>query len=125
MSIIDELLKDVPVPKMMKVRQSFDDTKIEDVDAALNEALQQEAVRATVKPGMEIAVAVGSRGVDQIVQITKRTVTFLKEMGAKPFIVPSMKSRWCFSRRASSCSCTFRCNGRNCWCRNSFIYGSD
>lgn len=92
MSIIDELLKDVPVPKMMKVRQSFDDTKIEDVDAALNEALQQDAVRAMVKPGMEIAVAVGSRGVDQIVQITKRTVTFLREMGAKPFIVPSMGS---------------------------------
>lgn len=92
MGIIDELLKDIPVPKMMKVRQSFDDTKLEDVDHALNQALQKEEIRKTVKPGMEIAVAVGSRGVDQIVGVTRRTITFLKELGAKPFIVPSMGS---------------------------------
>lgn len=76
----------------MKVRQSFDDTKLEDVDGALNEALQKEEIRNTVKPGMEIAVAVGSRGVDQIVEVTRRTITFLKDLGAKPFIVPSMGS---------------------------------
>lgn len=92
MSILDELLKDIPLPKMMKVRQSFDDTKLEDVDGALNEALQKEEIRNTVKPGMEIAVAVGSRGVDQIVEVTRRTITFLKDLGAKPFIVPSMGS---------------------------------
>lgn len=92
MGIIEELLKDIPLPNMMKVRQSFDDTKLEDVDSALNEALQKEEIRKTVKPGMEIAVAVGSRGVDQIVNVTKRTVTFLKELGATPFIVPSMGS---------------------------------
>ncbi len=92
MSILDELLKDIPVPKMMKVRQSFDDTKVDDVDQALNDALQKEEIRKTVKPGMEIAVAVGSRGVDEIVTVTKRTVTFLKELGAKPFIIPSMGS---------------------------------
>lgn len=92
MGILEELLKDIPLPKMMKVKQSFDDTRLEDVDAALNDALQKEEIRKTVKPGMEIAVAVGSRGVDQIVEVTRRTVTFLKELGAKPFIVPSMGS---------------------------------
>lgn len=92
MGILEELLKDIPLPKMMKVKQSFDDTRLENVDAALNDALQKEEIRKTVKPGMEIAVAVGSRGVDQIVEVTRRTVTFLKELGAKPFIVPSMGS---------------------------------
>lgn len=92
MGILEELLKDIPLPKMMKVKQSFDDTRLEDVDAALNDALQKEEIRKTVKPGMEIAVAVGSRGVDQIVEVTRRTVTFLKDLGAKPFIVPSMGS---------------------------------
>lgn len=92
MSILNELLKDIPVPKMLKVRQSFDDTKLDDVDGALNEALQKEEIRRTVKPGMEIAVAVGSRGVDQIVEVTRRTITYLKELGAKPFIVTSMGS---------------------------------
>lgn len=92
MSILNELLKDIPVPKMLKVRQSFDDTKLDDVDGALNEALQKEEIRRTVKPGMEIAVAVGSRGVDQIVEVTRITITYLKELGSKPFIVPSMGS---------------------------------
>ena len=92
MGILEELLKDIPLPKMMKVKQSFDDTRLEDVDAALNDALQKEEIRKTVKPGMEIALAVGSRGVDQIVEITGTTVQFLKDFGAKPFIVPSMGS---------------------------------
>lgn len=92
MSIIDELLKDIPVPKMVKVRQSFEDKKVDDVEAALDEEFSQAHIREMVKPGMEIAVAVGSRGVDQIVTVTRKTVAFLKELGAKPFIVPSMGS---------------------------------
>lgn len=92
MGIIEELLKDIPLPKMVKIQQSFNDGKLDNVDEVLQEALQQERIRETVKPGMEIAVAVGSRGVDQIVGVTARTISFLKELGAKPFIVPSMGS---------------------------------
>ncbi|HLR11459.1 MAG TPA: lactate racemase domain-containing protein [Sporosarcina sp.] len=92
MSIIDELLKDIPLPKMVKVRQSFESKKVDDVEAALDAEFSQEHIRQMVKPGMEIAVAVGSRGVDQIVTVTRKTVAFLKELGAKPFIVPSMGS---------------------------------
>lgn len=92
MGILHELLKDIPIPKMAKVRQTFNDTKIEDVPKALLEELETEGVKKFVKPGMEIALAVGSRGTDKLVEITKTTVSFLKELGAKPFIVPSMGS---------------------------------
>lgn len=92
MSILEELLKDIPIPKMVKVKQNFDATKIEDFQAALTKELNQEKIKATVKPGMEIAIAVGSRGVDKLVQKTAITVKFLQELGAKPFIVPSMGS---------------------------------
>jgi len=92
MGIIEELLKDIPLPKMMKVRQSFANEKLDNVDEALQEALQREEIRKTVKPGMEIAVAVGSRGIDQLVEVTARTIKYLQELGAKPFIVPSMGS---------------------------------
>lgn len=92
MDIIQQLLKDIPLPKVMKVRQAFNDEKLDNVDDVLREVLEQERIQKTVKPGMEIAVAVGSRGVDQIVEITARTISFLKELGAKPFIVPSMGS---------------------------------
>lgn len=92
MGILQELLKDIPIPKMVKVKQKFDHQHIEDVSSALTEKLDQEKIKSLIKPDMSIAVAVGSRGVDRIVEITSATVAFLKEQGAKPFIVPSMGS---------------------------------
>ncbi|APH05805.1 lactate racemase domain-containing protein [Bacillus weihaiensis] len=92
MGILKDLLKDIPVPKMAKVKQNFDQTKIEDVEQAINEKLQVETIRSKVRPGMEIAIAVGSRGMDRLVEVTATTVQFLKDLGARPFIVPSMGS---------------------------------
>lgn len=92
MGILQELLKDIPVPKMAKVKVHFDDKKIDDLGLELTEKLQQEHIKASVKPGMEIAIAVGSRGLDRLVELTTVTVLFLKGLGAKPFIVPSMGS---------------------------------
>lgn len=92
MGVIQDLLKDIPVPKMAKVKVNFSDEKIDNLEHELMEKLQQEHIRKTVKPGMEIALAVGSRGLDRLVELTEVTVRFLKELGAKPFIVPSMGS---------------------------------
>lgn len=92
MGILQELLKDIPVPKMVKVKQHFDNAKIENLEAVLLEKLQRESIKQTIKPGMEIAIAVGSRGLDQLVTLTKVTVQYLQDLGAKPFIVPSMGS---------------------------------
>jgi hypothetical protein len=92
MGILQELLKDIPVPKMAKVKVHFDNIKIDDLGTTLKEQLQQVHIQKKVQPGMEIAVAVGSRGLDRLVEITEVTVKFLKDLGAKPFIVPSMGS---------------------------------
>lgn len=92
MGILEELLKDIPVPKMAKVKVSFDDSKIDDLGSVLMKKLQSEQIVKNIKPGMEIAVAVGSRGLDRITELTAVTVKFLKGLGAKPFIVPSMGS---------------------------------
>ncbi|MBY3621840.1 DUF2088 domain-containing protein [Acinetobacter sp. CUI P1] len=92
MGILQELLKDIPVPKMAKVRVNFDSGHIEDLGRALNNKLQRDEIRNTIQPGMEIAIAVGSRGLDRLVEITAVTVKFLQDCGAKPFIVPSMGS---------------------------------
>jgi len=92
MSIIHELVKDIPIPKMLKVKQTFADERLSDVEETLHQELDQEHIRNTIKPGMEIAIAVGSRGVDKIVEVTAQTVKFLQDLGAKPFIVPSMGS---------------------------------
>ncbi len=92
MGILQELLKDIPVPKMAKVKVKFDDKQIDDLEQELMKKLQQESIEKLIQPGMEIAIAVGSRGLDRLVETTATTVKFLKELGAKPFIVPSMGS---------------------------------
>lgn len=90
MSILHELVQDIPIPKMVKVKQSFDDKKIDNLSNVLLEQFDQKQLAQQVKPGMEIAVAVGSRGLDRLVEMTKTTIDFLKKHGAKPFIVPCM-----------------------------------
>ncbi|PWU69487.1 lactate racemase domain-containing protein [Gracilibacillus dipsosauri] len=92
MSILHELVQDIPIPKMVKVKQSFDDKKIDNLSNVLLEQFDQKQLAQQVKPGMEIAVAVGSRGLDRLVEMTKTTIDFLKKHGAKPFIVPCMGS---------------------------------
>ncbi|MFC2947840.1 lactate racemase domain-containing protein [Virgibacillus sediminis] len=92
MGILQELVKDIPLPKMAKVKQEFDRTQVDDLTAALNEELDNDKIKQSVKPGMEIAIAVGSRGMDRLVETTAVTVKFLQDLGAKPFIVPCMGS---------------------------------
>src|SRR5690625_1051690 len=92
MSIIHELVKDIPIPKMLKVKQTFADERLSNVEETLQQELDQEHIRNTIKPCMGIDIAVGSRGVDKIVEVTAQTVKFLQVLGAKPFIVPSMGS---------------------------------
>ncbi len=92
MSIFHDLLKDVPIPKMARVRQLFEDTCLLNVEKALYIELEKSHVAHSIKPGMEIAVAIGSRGMDELVAIAAFTVKYLKQKGARPFIVPSMGS---------------------------------
>lgn len=92
MSILHELVKDIPIPKMTKVKQTFDAEQIDDLGKELSDQLHSKGLESQIKPGMEIAVAVGSRGIDRLVEMTKVTVDYLKEQGATPFIVPCMGS---------------------------------
>lgn len=92
MNMIEQVLESIPIPKMAKVKQTFNKEKIDDVPAVLRDKLNEKKGSFSIQPGMEIAITVGSRGLDKIVEITKGIIQFLKEVGAKPFIVPSMGS---------------------------------
>ena len=92
MNIIKELLKDVPLPKMVKIRQTFNADEILDVSAALSAALVESGQLAQIRPGMNIAIAAGSRGVAQIATLVRTTVAEVKKLGANPFVVPAMGS---------------------------------
>lgn len=78
------------MPPMYRVHQRFDDTQIEDVDAAVDEAFA--ACEVPLPEGKEVAITAGSRGIANIDQILKRVVHHVKEAGCIPFIVPAMGS---------------------------------
>jgi hypothetical protein len=92
MDVIKELLAGIPLPKMVKVKLTFSDPKVADVEATIRQEFAKPGVGDSVKPGMRIAVAVGSRGLAELPTLVRVTVAELKKRGAVPFIVPAMGS---------------------------------
>ena len=52
-----------PLPKMYRVRQQFDETCLTDIEGTVRRELAKSEICALVKPGMRVAVGVGSRGI--------------------------------------------------------------
>ncbi len=92
MGSVNEMLKDIPIPKMVRIREKFDRTALDDVAAAVRKELDRDEVIARIRPGMTIALTAGSRGVANIALVIRETASFLKEHGAKPFVIPAMGS---------------------------------
>jgi hypothetical protein len=78
------------LPRWALVRQRLDAAAVDDVRAAVRLAL--EPVIGAIRPGMRVAVAVGSRGIDRIDEVVQATVERLRDAGATVFIVPAMGS---------------------------------
>lgn len=92
MEILEELTAQIPLPKMVKIRQKFLVSKVENLDQTLKEQIGGLDLKNKLKPGMSVAVAVGSRGISHIDDVARITVAELKRMGVSPFIVPCMGS---------------------------------
>lgn len=92
MGIVQDLLRDVPLPRIAPVRQRFSAPEVEDLRAAVHEELARPGTGDTVRPGMRIAVGVGSRGVARVAELTAAVVAELRARGASPFLVPAMGS---------------------------------
>jgi len=80
------------LPKMYRIRQRLDPPVVADVAAAVRAELGRLHIRSRLKPGGRVAVTGGSRGVANIAAILRATCDGLKDLGAKPFIVPAMGS---------------------------------
>ncbi|HZG85925.1 lactate racemase domain-containing protein [Paenibacillus sp.] len=81
----------LPLPKMVKVKQTFNVSKIENLEQHLMQQVTSVLAAKDVA-GKRIAVTAGSRGIKHIDRMTRQVIDALKEAGAKPFIVPSMGS---------------------------------
>ena len=78
------------LPGWALVHQRTDTVEIADVRGAVRAALG--SLLGAIAPGSRACVAVGSRGIDRIDEVTRVTVERLKETGADVFIVPAMGS---------------------------------
>jgi len=79
-----------PLPRFLRIRQTFGDQQVNDVPAATAEAL--EPLRYRVRPGMSVALTAGSRGIHDMPAVVRAAGEWLRSAGAVPFVVPAMGS---------------------------------
>lgn len=79
-------------PKMVKVRQVFKCPAILDIEERISFEVRKPEISSLIRPGMNIAVLVGSRGIANIDTIIYTLIDELKRYGTNPFIVPAMAS---------------------------------
>ena len=92
MEQVNKLLNGVEIPDMAQVRQNFSAPVLDDPCGTLKQQLDRPEIRNLVKPGMKIAVTVGSRGIAEYIPLLRCILDSLKEMGAEPFLIPAMGS---------------------------------
>ncbi len=80
------------LPRMVHVRQRFATEQIENLQAAIHAELTRVGLGKVVRPGMEVAITAGSRGISRIPEIIRTVADAVKAAGAAPFIVPAMGS---------------------------------
>ena len=92
MSAIDRLLDGIKIPRMVRVKQTFERPVLPDVEKELVKKLAEKDVLSLIQKGQKVAVAVGSRGISNLPLLVKVLIREIKKAGGEPFIVPAMGS---------------------------------
>ena len=79
-------------PSFVRLRQHFERPRVENIAAAVQAALAKIDPGRTIRPGQTVALTAGSRGIANIPLILRATADFLKRLGARPFLIPTMGS---------------------------------
>ncbi len=82
----------MPYPRFVRLRQNFPRPRVENVPAAVRAALDPLRLGGTIRPGQTVALTAGSRGIANIPAILKGVAQHLRDLGARPFLVPTMGS---------------------------------
>lgn len=76
--------------QLHKIRQRFDRDHLDDPGGALRSQLA--VLDELIRPRARIAIAAGSRGIDNLAELVKTVSDYVKARGAQPFVVPAMGS---------------------------------
>ena len=85
-------IEHLELPPFRLVQQRFTVPPAIDVAMTLDKEWRRLREGVRVTPGDEVAVAVGSRGIDRLSEIVGDVVGKLQAAGCRPFIVPAMGS---------------------------------
>ena len=91
-TLVSQLIQDTKLPAMIRVKQTFPrpQLKTENIPDVIRRQLSP--YKASIRPGMRIAITAGSRGIRNIPLILRCIAEFIQQQGAEPFIVPAMGS---------------------------------
>jgi hypothetical protein len=78
--------------RMRRMMQVLDRTKIDTIPEVIAREFERIELSRKIKPGMQIGITVGSRGINNIPVIIKSVIEEVKKRGGAPFIIPSMGS---------------------------------
>lgn len=82
----------IDFPEMAVVEQSLADCRLDHAADRLRAAIDALPLDGRFCPGQSVAVAVGSRRIDQLDTVVIQCIRSLKDRGLFPFIVPAMGS---------------------------------
>ena len=94
MSTVTPLIAGMKLPKFVRVEQYFPHNELseDEIRRIIADNFAKPEFKNTIKPGMKICITAGSRGVSNIVVITRAIVDNVKKLGGEPFIIPAMGS---------------------------------
>lgn len=82
----------IPVPRLAKVRQRFNDAHIIDLEGHIRAEMRTKISQPERFCGKRICITGSSRGIAHIDRMMKAVIEELKAWGAKPFLIPAMGS---------------------------------
>ncbi|MRG84900.1 nickel pincer cofactor-dependent isomerase, group 22 [Salinibacillus xinjiangensis] len=78
--------------EMYEIEQTFANEKTHDIRSRVHAEIKACLPTSSLPQNAEIAVTAGSRGISNIVEILRETVSVLKDLGYSPFLIPAMGS---------------------------------
>lgn len=91
-SVVRNLLQDIHIPRMMRVRQIFDHPEPVDVEAQIRMQLESSNLLEKLHEGDTVAITVGSRGICNMVCAIRTVGELIRSHGGRPFMIPAMGS---------------------------------
>ncbi|MDO4219606.1 MAG: lactate racemase domain-containing protein [Synergistaceae bacterium] len=86
----EKLLGHIELPQIIRVRQKFDDSILQNEKEYLTTLLRSKGLN--IKAGNRIAITCGSRGINKYTELLHAICDFVRSLGAEPILIPSMGS---------------------------------